>query len=400
MNKSHYIVVCFLCALIPLFSDKCYKKTFETLDRKACDIYQRVLPSTKHNKNVVMINVDDASVEKIGNWPFSRDVYAKMLENLKDEEIHSLIFDLSFLDKSPAKVDENYVTNILPSYIQSYLDNAVALIGDVVSKDPKKAQSQFEEILEQAKNNILISTSYVIRPLDGIFSDSIKKNGNAFLNFTMTEGAGGVPVDFSTEYVSLKKVTAIKDDKTPEYPSITPSLSMFVNNAVGSGFVNADPDRDGYIRRVHLVAKYNGEYYGQLVFVPILRYYGNPSVVVTNNKIVLKDAKFPDGSVKDITIPRDKDGSVILKFSKEKYVKYNSISLWNIYRLSLLEEQMNDMLYQMEDAGLFSLLSDLSPIETMSAMKYIREELSNGEDASNGITYSSYLEILANILNR
>ncbi|MCQ2240198.1 CHASE2 domain-containing protein [Treponema sp.] len=393
MNKTHYtVVVCFLCALIPLFSIKCYKKTFETLDRKACDIYQRFLPSTDHNKNVVMINVDDDSVGNIGTWPFSRDVYGKILESLKDENAHSVIFDLSFLDKSPAKVDEDYVTNILPSYIQSDLDNATSQIGNALSENPQEAKDRFEEILNQAKNNILISTSYVIRPLDGIFADAIKKNGNTFLNFTLNKEPLALNAEFSSDYVRLKNITVVKDDKTPEFLSVSPSLSMFVNNGVGSGFVNADPDRDGYIRRVHLVAKYNGEYYGQLVFVPILRYYGNPEVVVTNKKITLKDAKFPDGSVKDINIPRDKDGSVILKFSKTEYVKYNSIPLWNIYRLSLLEDQINNIVYQMEDAGLFGFLGDASPVEIISAMNYIKEELSNGEDAENGITYAAYLE--------
>ncbi|MCR5171940.1 MAG: DUF2897 family protein, partial [Treponema sp.] len=93
-----------------------------TTDKKMSDFFQRPLKSTEESSSVVMINIDDASVENIGTWPFNRDIYASALITMRELGAESAVFDLSFLDKSPAKVDENYVYNELPQYIQSDFD--------------------------------------------------------------------------------------------------------------------------------------------------------------------------------------------------------------------------------------------------------------------------------------
>jgi adenylate cyclase len=55
-----------------------------SMDRKVADWFQRPLKPLNEQKDVLMINVDDASIESIGVWPFSRDVYAGMMDALKD----------------------------------------------------------------------------------------------------------------------------------------------------------------------------------------------------------------------------------------------------------------------------------------------------------------------------
>ena len=56
-----------------------------------------------------MIMVDDDAVEQIGTFPFSRTVYSQMLTNLKELGASSVVFDLSFLDRSQASIDETYL---------------------------------------------------------------------------------------------------------------------------------------------------------------------------------------------------------------------------------------------------------------------------------------------------
>ena len=90
---------------------------FTTADKKVQDIFQRPLKETVESNTVIMVNVDDYSVENIGSWPFNRDVYAKSVVVLKELGAESVVFDLSFLDKSPSTVDLEYVNEKLPSYI-------------------------------------------------------------------------------------------------------------------------------------------------------------------------------------------------------------------------------------------------------------------------------------------
>ena len=34
--------------------------------------------------NIVIIKIDDESINKIGRWPWDRDVFSKILDNIKD----------------------------------------------------------------------------------------------------------------------------------------------------------------------------------------------------------------------------------------------------------------------------------------------------------------------------
>ncbi|MBQ0052135.1 MAG: adenylate/guanylate cyclase domain-containing protein [Treponema sp.] len=358
----------------------CSTLFFTNLDNKILDLFQRALPSTKESPKVLMVNIDDTAIQEIGIWPLSRDIYAESLYVLKNLGAAQAVFDLSFIDKSPAKVDENYVTQTLPSYIQNDFE---LLLQSVNEKG-------IQEAVSEAQNSILTSTSYVIRPLDEILAQSLSFFGNSFTNITMSEDVALSDDDrnFLQNYVALENVVSEADDLTPSADSIMPSLRMLVEKSAGSGFVNADPDTDGYIRRLHLVIKSGEKYYGQLIFVPILKYYGNPQVVVSKNSIVLKDA-LVNGEKKTLKIPRDRDGSVILKFPKKNYIDYNYISLWDIYRISLIENSLAKTVAQMDESGLFSLLDD-SPQDAYATVAYLKNELMNGENPELDVTFENY----------
>ena len=60
-----------------------------TTDKKMSDFFQRPLKSTEESSSVVMINIDDASVENIGTWPFNRDIYASALITRSEERFLS-----------------------------------------------------------------------------------------------------------------------------------------------------------------------------------------------------------------------------------------------------------------------------------------------------------------------
>ena len=123
--------------------------------------------------------------------------------------------------------------------------------------------------------------------------------------------------------------------------SIVFALS-FIDSAK-AGFVNASPDSDNFYRRVNLFAKYDGKYYPQLTIPALLKKLGNPKIIVEGKKITLGGAKLPNGSEKDIVIPRGNDGKFILKYPPVQFNDYNYLSIGDIYRVSLLR------LYMAED---------------------------------------------------
>ncbi len=379
--------------LIPIISVAiCSLLLLSPLDYKVADFFQRPLKSTEESREVVMIMVDDNAVEQIGTFPFSRTVYSQMLDNLKELGARSVVFDLSFLDHSQATVDETYVKESLPGYVNDYfglLSDAAeeALVGfadgDV---DIDEAYDYFDSQSRRYSNELNTAISHVISPVDEILANSIKDFGNTFLTLTFETSDAFVPnaeeQKFLENYIALDNVSAENDTITPEFPGLTPALYDFITQAKSAGFVNAKPDSDGFIRHLHLVVKFKDKYYAQLVFRPILEQLGNPTVEITDHYIKAGNLK----------IPRSQNGSVIVKFPKKRFVKYNNLSLANIYFLTSMENTYLTNLKIMNDSGFFEDLdSEENPWDAYETASYIKDELVYGEDKEMGITYDEYL---------
>ena len=378
------LLIPFLCVAI------CSLLILSSLDNKVADYFQRPLKPLNESEEVIMVNIDDDAVENIGTWPFSRTVYSDMLISLKEFGARSVVFDLSFLDRSQATVDENYVKESLPTYVGDYF----SMLNDVASESFESladGSASYDEAMdyygsESQKYELQLNTaiSHVVVPIDTVLAGSIKDFENTFLTLTFENGIE--PADFEKEYldkyIALENVSAEKDTVTKEYTGVQPALYDFIIQAKSAGFVNADPDKDGYLRHVHPVVKYNGKYYAQLVFRPILDMLGNPPVEITNKYI----------KAGNLVIPRSENGSVIIKYPKKRYVDYNVISLANIYNFAKLEETYVTNLNIMNESGFFDELEDEeNPYELYLTAQYIREELSNEESLEEDLSYTEYL---------
>lgn len=351
---------------------------FTSLDNKIADLFQRALKSTPESSSVLLVNVDDITVEQVGTYPLGREVYAKSLIALKDLGASQAIFDLSFIDKGLAKIDERYISEDLSDFIRNSFDQMdYGLISP-----------------SQAMNDILISVSHSVNNSDTLLSDTLKFFGDSYVTLTFDSSLNPDDnyKDYLGSFVALPNVISDGDTITPEQTSLTPAIFEFVSSAQNAGFVNGTPDDDGYLRRLNMVFKYEGKYYGGLAFVPILKRFGNPGIKISNSKITLLDCDAGDGTKKDIVIPRSRDGSLLLKYPKKVYDNYNGISLWNIYRLYLLEEQFTQTIQEMDQNGFFSLWEDENPADYLNAYLYLREELYNGENPDIDVTFQSYSE--------
>ena len=366
--------------LIPVLAVAiCSLLLLSPLDNKIADFFQRPFKSTEESPEVVMVMVDDSAVENIGTFPFSRDVYSRMLDNLKELGARSVVFDLSFLDHSQATVDEKYVNENLPGYVNDYFsllndaaaDSLVAFAeGDV---DLDEAYEYYGSQSTRYEQQLNTAISHVITPIDDILANSIKDFGNTFLTLTFEDGVkpSDQEEEFLDGYIALKHVVADQDTITPEYTGVTPALYDFITKAKSAGFVNTAPDSDGIYRRVNLVVKYNGRYYGQLVFRPILEQMGNPIIEITDDYI----------KVDSLKIPRAQDGSVILKYPKKKFIEYNNLSLWNVYFLTAMENAFLTNIQIMNDSILIreTTLMNCMKLQNISGANFLMEKLKKKE---------------------
>ena len=404
MKKYLYIIVPIVAvALCSLF-------LLTTFDNKVNDLFLRAIPSLTENESVLLINIDDASIDEVGIWPWTRDIMADAIVFLREMGADTVVSDLSYLDISPVKVDPNYVKTELPGYLDYGFNQIDETLGQVMDAfadhqltagDAEDYKQQLFSFNKTVRDSLNTSIAYVTRDVDAYFAKTLKFFGNSYLTLSMispsiiysgdsTYDMSGVDVPWLEEHIALKNITVKKDTLSPVQIGIDPAIQILMDQAKGAGFVNADADKDGYRRRVYLLAKYNDKYYGQLVFVPLLDKLGNPQIIVTNSSITLKDAHVGD-TVKDIRIPRAQDGSVLIKWPKKEYKEYNAVSAWDLIKNNRLEASLKKNLEAMKDSGFFTYWDeDETPLDAYNNANYIREMLYEGERPDEGITIDTY----------
>jgi adenylate cyclase len=135
---------------------------------------------------------------------------------------------------------------------------------------------------------------------------------------------------------------------------VMPAIYKLLSRAEGAGFVNADPDRDGVRRRVDLLLKYRGNYYGHLALMGMLETLGNPAVELSPGEITLTGARV-NGRVRDIRIPRTEGGSVLLRWPKKSFYRYRLVSLLELIQHTIIEKALGENLGLMASSGFFTV---------------------------------------------
>lgn len=406
MKKYLYLIVPAISVIL------CSFFAFTNLDDEVYDIFLHATPSLKEDPSVLLVNIDDRAVDNVGLWPWNRDIMADAIVLMKELGAASVVFDLSYLNRSPVKVDPAYVKEELPNYLdESFkrIDETVSQVMDAFEErfiGPGDAAEYKEQILaynQDIKNGLDASISYVTRDLDEYFAKSLRFFGDSYLTLTMvneediqgelkTWTVSGEDTELLEGRIALRNVDGHSDTLTREVPGISPSIAMLLSQARNAGFVNALPDEDGYRRRVNLLTKWNGNYYGQLILPPLLDRMGSPKVSVTNSRITLSGAVV-NGEKKDIVIPRSQDGSILIDWPKKKYADFHSISVSDLVNYDIIERGLVENLRYMNDSGFFYYWDKAeTPLDLFDAADYLRGELGSGEDPDNGVTYDKWLE--------
>lgn len=406
MKKNLFIIVPVLAVVL------CSVFLFTTLDNKVNDLFLRTIPSLKEDPSVLLIKIEDTSIDKVGMlFPWPRDIMADAIVFLREMGADTVIFDLNYIDKSAVKVDPDYVQKELPGYLDygfAQIDETTSQVMDAFAArrigpaDAGEYKNQMIEFNKTVRDSLNASISYVTRDADAYFAKALRFFGKAYLTITMITQSDikkGETYDMLNNdqpwleaNIALSNITAKRDTRTPKQLGVYPAISLLLKSTHGAGFVNAPIDKDGFQRRVHLVNTFNGKYYGQFAFVPLLEKLGNPAIEVTNSYITLKGAQV-GGLQKDIKIPRAEDGSMLVKWPKKKFVEYKSIIAWQLIGNNEHEAKFIKNFQAMSDSGFFSYWDqNETPLEIYKNAQYIKELLFEGEKPDEGVTFDAYIK--------
>lgn len=140
--------------------------------------------------------------------------------------------------------------------------------------------------------------------------------------------------------------------------NILTTFYQLTQTAKGIGHIQVSPDNDGVYRRVPLLYKYLDGYIPGISFRMVCDYLKidhRKIAVYFGNKIILRDAILPSGIKKDIIIPIDNEGRIIINYAGKWNNSFTHYSIDSLYQaqkkneIGLLSEELNETMAIISD---------------------------------------------------
>jgi len=190
------------------------------------------------------------------------------------------------------------------------------------------------------------------------------------------------------------------------YYSTNPELA---SAAKGLGHINFSPDIDGIFRRVPLLIRHDGSYFPTLTLLIASDYLGvNPSQmeVAFGKHFLLKGARFPDGTKRDIKIPIDDQGRMIINYAGNWLDVFQHISFVDVLEvlededlIEVLREKIKDNLIIVADVSSRGKDFGATPLENFYPLSNIHANILNSILTSSFIsTTGSLQQFIINLL--
>ena len=280
IKYKNYLI--FFVLLIFLIALKFINPSFiKSISYISFDLYQKVFPLEKRETDVIIIDIDEKSLGKFGQFPWSRSVFAKIIENVKVSEPKAIGFDIFFSEKDKQSPDE-----IIKAY--NLIPTDVSELQNIKGHD-----EIFREQLENSKSVIAVLGSSV--PSHGTHDRSAKAR---FLS------KGGDPKNF-----------------TYAYPYSIGSLEKLEKSAKGLGSISFLDQTDGIIRSLPLLVRFENKLYPTMGLEMIRVGSNQKNIYIEMNEIGINRI-----SSRPHKIYSDPNGIVWIRYKKSLKSQYISAS--------------------------------------------------------------------------
>lgn len=267
-----------LCTLLIVLLHLFQPDFFSFLDYR---IYDRLLGAAGKpaSGRVLIVDLDEETLSRYGQWPWPRYRVEDLLTRIGAMGPAAMGLDMVFAEK-----DRTSLTGVVEEM------NARFGKGIVIENLPD-ALGDNDRILAAAltKGPFVLGCQFLF---DG-------------------EGRGGSRAVLSPARVNVLGRGAVPEgpDPFPAASGVLASIPVLADAAGASGFINARPDRDGLLRRVPLLLRYDGGYHAGLGLATLMRAMG------TDQLLVETTSGQPDAiRLGEKAIPVDLHGRMLVRF--------------------------------------------------------------------------------------
>jgi adenylate cyclase len=375
---------------------------FGSVENRIYDFFLGFRSERQRIDNVVFLDVDDQAVSHIGVFPWPRSVVADGLLRLKEFGANAAIFDIEYIEQSPAGIDTVYLERSLPLEFNRGFDEIGSGVEDIfnaISSGRLSSSSasayigDLNSLIDFERNNLLEKAGGIARDNDEYLAQASALFGHTWATLNLQrllleeeEQAKRRP--YAEEHFSYP-IEAEDGAPRNEAADVLPPLPSFMEAARGAGFTNVLIDGDGVRRRIPLVRVAGERWYLQLAFAPLVEFLGNPELYLEKRKLTLKNAQFPgETGTRNIVIPLDQGGAMFLDWPTATYEEsYTHLSFEALSRLEEHESNIEQYLEALISSELWfwpepsSTTGALSLFKTQTALTEARNLLSDSLNA-------------------
>ncbi len=236
------------------------------------DTFQVIAPRIKTARPVTIVDIDEKSLAKLGQWPWPRTRLADLITNLTALGAAVIAFDIVFAE--PDRLNPGAAAETM-----RYLD-------------------------ETTRNKLRELPSN-----DQIFADAMRRS-RVVLGETALASV-------TSEFDSTLPVTGFAmggEDPTPflfEFPGLLRNINILETAAAGRGLITIKTERDGIIRRVPMLLRAQGAIMPSLSFEILRVATRTPTIIIRSEKAGIKSV-----AVRGLKIPTDRNGQLWVHFAR------------------------------------------------------------------------------------
>lgn len=247
----------------------------QELRLRTFDMFQLIDPRDKKGmRPVTIVDIDDKSLAKLGQWPWPRTRIADMIQNLTGNGAVAIGFDVVFSEADRLNPD-------LVASQMRYLDDAT------------RAR------LRELPTN------------DQILSEAIKRS-RVVLGET---GQRDIAAEIDTT-LPLTGVATVGEEGAErflfEFPGLLRNVPVIEKVAAGRGLFSIPTERDGLIRRVPMIMRAQGNIMPSLSLEILRVVTGTPTLLVRTDKAGIKAVR-----LKGVEIPTDRNGQLWVHYARQ-----------------------------------------------------------------------------------
>ncbi|MBR1224797.1 MULTISPECIES: CHASE2 domain-containing protein [unclassified Bradyrhizobium] len=244
----------------------------EEIRVRTFDAFQRVDPRKKTARPVTIVDIDDKSLEKLGQWPWPRTRLADLVTEL---------------------------TNL----------GAVVIAFDVVFSEPDRLNPEF---VADTYRNLDEETRSRLRSLpsnDQVFADAIRAS-------RVVLGESGLPEELGVLDKTLPVTGLAMLGEEPqrfmfEFPGLLRNTKVLEHAAAGRGLFTIKPERDGIVRRVPMIMQAQGQTMPSLSFEMLRVATGSGTILIKAEKAGIKSL-----GIKGFQLPTDGNGQLWVHYAR------------------------------------------------------------------------------------